>query len=43
MSVQRSPATGRHGGAHGIIPAVIGIVVVAYGILANFLPRLLGT
>ena len=31
----------RHGAATGIIPAVIGIVVVAYGILANLLQRLL--
>jgi len=36
-------AARRHGSAPGIIPAVIGIVVVAYGILANSLPRLLGT
>ena len=36
-------AARRHGAAPGIIPAVIGIVVVAYGILANSLPRLLGT
>ena len=32
----------RRGAAAGIIPAVIGIVVVAYGILANLLQRLLG-
>jgi hypothetical protein len=36
-------AARRHGAASGIIPAVIGIVVVAYGILADSLPRLLGT
>lgn len=31
----------RHGASTGIIPAVIGILVVAYGILANSLPRIL--
>jgi hypothetical protein len=31
----------RHGASTGIIPAVIGILVVVYGILANSLPRIL--
>ena len=30
------------GAATGIVPAVIGIVVIAYAIVANTLPRLLG-
>ena len=31
----------RHGAPAGIIPAVVGIVVVAYGLVANTLPWLL--
>ena len=29
----------RHGSALGIVPAVVGIVVIVYGIIANSLPR----
>jgi hypothetical protein len=32
----------KRGGGAGIAPAVIGIVAIAYGIVANTLPRLLG-
>jgi hypothetical protein len=32
----------RHGMASGLIPEVIGIVAVAYAVLANSLPRILG-
>ena len=32
----------RHGVGSGVIPAVIGIVAVAYVIIANSLPRILG-
>ena len=31
----------RHGTTNGIVPGVIGVVVVAYGVLANTLPWLL--
>ena len=32
----------RHGAGSGVVPAVIGVVAVAYVIIANSLPRILG-